>query len=500
VPTVLALLAVAAVLALGVQTRWKLPRFSALIGQAQAETDDWCSAHSVPESICVECGKAPRPLGKEHGWCKVHGVHECPLCYPDVAQLPAPPQVTLADLDRAARALALRGRAENNSKCKLHRRLLQFASPEAMAKTGVEVEMVRRGPVTESITASGEVAFDPTRVARLSSRLPGIIRRVEKQVGDRVRRGDVLALVDAAVVGKAKAEFLQALVRADLTRQNLAGMRTALGSVPERLVQEAEAALEEAQIRLLTAQQALVNQGLPIQVEDVAGLPAAEVARRVQFLGLPEAVVRSLEPRTASSNLLAVRAPLDGVVIARQAVAGETVDALRPLFVVVDTRQMGLHLRVRLEDVKFLTLGQQVRFRRDGGGAGDTATISWLSTAVDEKTRTVQVRADLPNPDGRHLARTFGTGQVILREERDAVVVPSEAVHWEGDCNVVFVRDRQFLDRDAPKVFHVRKVRPGATADGKTEIIAGVLPGEVVATRGSGVLRGELLKNNLGAG
>ena len=72
-----------------------------------------------------------------------------------------------------------------------------------------------------------------------------------------------------------------------------------------------------------------------------------------------------------------------------------------------------------------------------------SATISWISTAVDEKTRTVQVRADLPNPDGRHLARTFGAGQIVLREEKDVVLVPSEAVHWEGDCNVVFVRDRQ---------------------------------------------------------
>jgi cobalt-zinc-cadmium efflux system membrane fusion protein len=64
----------------------------------------------------------------------------------------------------------------------------------------------------------------------------------------------------------------------------------------------------------------------------------------------------------------------------------------------------------------------------------------------------------------------------------------------------VFVRDKNFLHEGAPKVFHVRKVRPGARDDKYTEIIAGVLPGEVVATKGSGTLRGELLKNNLGEG
>jgi membrane fusion protein, heavy metal efflux system len=106
----------------------------------------------------------------------------------------------------------------------------------------------------------------------------------------------------------------------------------------------------------------------------------------------------------------------------------------------------------------------------------------------------------VPNPDGTLMAHTFGTGRVILRAEQDAIVVPSEAVHWEGDCHVVFVRDKHFLDAGAPKVFHVRSVRPGVDHAGNTEIIAGLLPGEVVATRNSAALRAELLKNNLGAG
>jgi cobalt-zinc-cadmium efflux system membrane fusion protein len=70
---------------------------------------------------------------------------------------------------------------------------------------------------------------------------------------------------------------------------------------------------------------------------------------------------------------------------------------------------------------------------------------------------------------------------------------------------VVFVADRGFDRPDGYKVFHVRKVRPGAkdvTPAGTpvTEVIAGVLPGERVAVEGSGLLRSELLRNNLGAG
>ena len=96
---------------------------------------------------------------------------------------------------------------------------------------------------------------------------------------------------------------------------------------------------------------------------------------------------------------------------------------------------------------------------------------------------------------------TFGAGRIILREEPEAIVVPNESVHWEGCCHVVFVRDKHYFDSpESPKVFHVRSVRLGAKQDGFTEIIAGLLPGEVVATKGSDVISAQLLKNNLGEG
>ena len=87
-----------------------------------------------------------------------------------------------------------------------------------------------------------------------------------------------------------------------------------------------------------------------------------------------------------------------------------------------------------------------------------------------------------------------------LREEEDAIVVPSTALHWEGCCHVVFVRDKDYMKEGSYKVFHTRSVRPGVVSGDTTEMIAGLLPGEVIVTKGSGVLRAELLKGNLGAG
>lgn len=503
IPTLLVLLALGGLAYWGHHTGWKLPKFSDLNGTAQVEADDWCKEHSVPESQCVEC-KAELLPKKDYGWCKTHGVHNCPLDHPDVAQLKDQPKITPADLERARRALTLMERPENNSKCPLYRRRVQFASEDAIAKAGVDVDVVQERPMVEAIAANGEITYDQTRVARLSSRVPGTVWRVEKEVGQEVKQGEVLALVDAAEVGRAKGEFLQALALVDQKTkaweivENLIKSETYRRGSSQEL--EAKAALREAQIRLVSAEQALLNLGLPIRAESLKGLAVEQIARRIQFLGLPESIAKTLDPQTTTGNLLPLKAPLDGIVLSREVVAGEVVDVTKTLFVVADLSQMWLTLNVRQEDARYLVLGQPVRFQVSGITPETTGKITWISTAIDEKTRTVQVRADLPNPDGRLRASTFGTGRIVLREESNAVVIPNQALHWDGSCHVVFVRDQGFFNKDAPKVFHTRTVRPGARDEQYTEIIAGVLSGEVIASKGSGVLRAELLKNNLGAG
>jgi hypothetical protein len=126
--------------------------------------------------------------------------------------------------------------------------------------------------------------------------------------------------------------------------------------------------------------------------------------------------------------------------------------------------------------------------------------LSWVSTQADLKTRTVKARANLNDEGGKMRANTFGTGKIILREEPQSLCVPKESVHWEGCCNVVFVRDANFLSPDAPKFFSVRKVRIGIRDDNQVEILAGLLPGELVVKQGSGLLLSELLKGSLGEG
>jgi len=499
IPTFVVMGLLAAVGYFGHHYGWKVPKFSELTGQQAESGVLWCEEHGVPEADCIACNADLMPKGELFGWCKEHGIHECVLHHPATAQLDEIPEITQADYDRAARAIALRPRTKNDPGCKMHLRRIQFPSTEAVDKAGIDINLVDRGRIVESVSATGEIVYDPTRVARLAARSPGTVWQVRNKVGDHVQRGDVLALVDAAEVGRIKADLLQAAAQLrlhDKTVKRLDGLENVVAG--KRLL-EAEAARAEAEAAVRKTVQSLQNLGLPLYLEEVFHRNDAELSQHLRFLGLPQTIVKDLDAGRTTANLVPVVAPRDGVVVIRDVVAGEVATTNRMLFTIADTSVMWLVLSVPLEEARRVAVGQEIAFRPDGDNHVHTGKLTWISTDVDANTRTIKVRGELTNEDGHLRNETFGYGEIVLRIEDDAIVVPSTAVHWEGCCHVVFVRDKDYFTSPY-KVFHTRSVRPGVVIGDTTEMIAGLLPGEVIVTKGSGVLRAELLKGNLGAG
>src|SRR5262249_48676379 len=93
-PTFLALALLAGVGAWGLANKWELPSLAKLFGEEKKEDNaDWCKEHSAPKESCVECNPRLLPPPPKYGWCDKHGVFDCPLDHPDVAQVPTAPQV-----------------------------------------------------------------------------------------------------------------------------------------------------------------------------------------------------------------------------------------------------------------------------------------------------------------------------------------------------------------------------------------------------------------------
>ena len=502
IPTAIVLVGLTAVAWWGHHHDWKLPKFSELQGTSAKVGTDWCFEHGVAESACMLCSATNTTTSKGFGWCRVHGVSECPLEHPEVAQLAEPILISDEHRKSVQSALALRMRQSNNSRCKTQERVIQVPSIESLEKTGVEIEVANEQSITEAITANGQIIFDQTRTAHLSSRVPGTIWRIEKKLGDHVKAGDVLALIDALEVGKAKSEFLKSLSDMRLKRRIVERLNPLAntGAVPGRQVLDAEAALQEAEIRLMGTQEALVNLGLPLKASLFEKMDVSEVQQELKSIGIPAVAVSALDLSTASSNLIPIVSPVDGVVIETEAVRGEVIDTSTRLFTVVDRSHLWITVDIPQQEIRFAKIGQSLLFRPDGSDVEVTGQLDWIADTIDEKTRTVKVRAQVANLEQHIKANSFGVGRIILREAPKAVVVSNDAIHSDGCCQIVFVRNKDFLKQDSLKLFHVRKVRLGVKTAEHTEIIVGILPGEVIATKGSEALRVELLKGNLGAG
>ena len=498
VPNLVVFSLLGGVMYVGHHTGWKLPKMSELMGTKAVTADDWCSEHLVPESQCIECQTDLLPKGKAFGFCRKHGVAECVIHHPELAQSKGEPQLPKYD---TARAIALIARPENNSRNTLHTRRVQFTSAESVTKAGVDVDVVQEQPMSEAITANGELEFDPTRVAHLSTKAPGSVAFVFKTIGDEVVPGEILALIDAAQVGQAKTQLVQSFVQFQLRRSTVDRLRPLdkTGAIPQRSIIEAESAFQEAEIAVVSARQALANLGFDVP-DLLETMDSKKVADELRFLGIPSSIIASLPAGTKTANLIPVRAPSGGFLVDSEVVAGEVVDASRTLFTVADPSRMWLLLNVRQEDADHVRRGLRVKFRADNRSQEVTGEVDWISPAVDQQTRTAQVRIVISNLDGKLQDKTYGTGRIILREEPNAIVVPRDAVQSTPDAHFVFVRDKGYFDTNSPKFFHVRQVRIGARDDQFIELLAGVLPGEVIATKGSNVLLAQLLRSNLGAG
>lgn len=501
IPTLLVMLGITAVAYFGHRYEWKLPKFSAMtVGTKPSTEEEFCEEHAVPEGFCIECNTKLAPKPKDYGWCQEHGISQCVYEHPELAQLSELPKVSEEDAQRMERAFTVKPRQANNSRCKLHERRMQFSSTEAVGKSGIEVAVVGQERVVETISASGNVTYRSGDVVHLASRVAGNVLRINKRLGEKVEQDDLLAVIDSTEVGKAKEALTQAIIRSRAERTSFEKLsQLPEGAVAATRVRAVKAALDVAELEVIAAEQVLANLGLTVDVGALANLNPEELTTKLRLLGL-DGYSMGTGKDTKSSNLFPLRAPQSGILVELDAVPGEVIDSQTRLFVIANTARMTAVMQIPAEEAAYVQLGQKVEFRTDGNGQPKVGTVEWISPEMDQKTRTVQIRTDLDNADGRLRANAFGTAQIVLREEPKAVVVPKSAVQWEGDCNVVFVRTKDYFKEGSPKYFEVRKVVPGVTTPQGIEIIAGVVPGEVVAAKGSDVLRGELLKNNLGEG
>lgn len=333
----------------------------------------------------------------------------------------------------------------------------------------VEVAVVTHSGVTENIDVVGTLT--PKRVAAVYSEYPGILEQVLVLDWVEVQTGDVLARLDTRVVEatvarctaeveSASADILKceaALHHASREYERVTTLNQA-NVVPERSHDEAVRARDMA----------------------LAELVGAKAKLRMAQQGLREARLQ-LEKSE-------IRAPIDGVVSARNAQVGERVDGSgmgKPLFEIVDHKVLDLILSVPSTSLAKVHVDQAVNFTTDVyPGKTFSAQIKYINSRADAITRAVSILAEVQNESGELKDGLFVKGKIETSRRTDVLLIPHISVLSEMKqtlTHYVFVLADGKVRR--------QEVETGTPVDDCIEIVKGLEEDQQVVTRGAFLLK-----------
>ena len=338
-------------------------------------------------------------------------------------------------------------------------------SEEKRKELGIDVAVAQPGSIKTQLALTGAMSLNTDRVVRIVSRIPGVVREVRKNLGDPMRAGEVMAVIDSRELADAKGAYLAATERVALTADTFQREK----DLWEKKISPAEDYLKakqahaEARIEVRSAKQKLIA------------------------LGFSEPALKQLpsEP-DASLTRYEIVAPLAGTVIEKRLNVGEFVKDDTEVFNVADLRTVWVNLHVPPADLRFVEKGQRVQIAAGGGLPEVEARISYIGAVVVEDTRTVPVRAELANPEGRWRPGLFVTAWLTTKETTVSVLIPKAAIQTIENTPIVFVQEHEG--------FEARPVTLGQSNETHTEVTAGLAAGERYAATETFVLKAELAK------
>ena len=316
-----------------------------------------------------------------------------------------------------------------------------------------DVAVARSVELGSGVTVRG--SLEPAQTVTVRSQVGGTVRGLRVDRGSAVRRGQVLATIEAAGIQSqasgARAQIASAEAGVALARQRLEGARKLreAGAMSEIDLRSAEASFEAAQAQLAAARAQAVSAG--------------EAARRAT-----------------------VTAPLDGSVSERVVEEGEAVGANDDLLTLVDTRVLELAGQVAIEDAQRVRVGQTVIFTLDASpGQEYRGRVARVDPRADPGTRQVGAYVQLPNANQRVIAGQFARGRVLTGPSARSIAIPETAVRDTGSAAHVFVVENGRLVK--------RQVSLGVRdeAQGLVAVPSGLREGErVLASPAPGTVEG----------
>jgi membrane fusion protein, heavy metal efflux system len=345
----------------------------------------------------------------------------------------------------------------------------------------IETEIVSAAPFAGVVTATGKILAAEDRTAVIGPVNQGRIVKLYAGQGTRVRKGQRLAELESADIDQAEADYLKALADSENAKRSAAAeIKLAQQTydrtkalyektvVPGKNLQSAEHDLEVAKAN---AENSIASTNV--------SLTAAR--RHLLILGLTDATIDGLGKKPGLAATFSLNSPINGVVVERNATIGATVGPDASVFKIIDTSSVWIDANVFEKDLPRVRVGQQVKVTTTAfSGSIFSGRVIFINSVVDPDSRTVKVRTEVPNPDGRLKPDMFANVEVITDVAGSAISVPQSAVLEDGGKSYVFIADNN--------AYKKLQVQTGIKTGDRVEIVDGLKSGDRVVIKGNYLL------------
>ncbi len=341
-------------------------------------------------------------------------------------------------------------------------------SERELEECGVTLAVAGPGWLGRKVTLPGEVRMNGDRLVHLVPRVPGIVGEVRRTLGDRVKAGEVLAVIESNDLADARVDFLAARERLMLAESNFAREKNLWEKeiTSEQEYLDARSGLTEARIEFRSSEQKLYALGLT--ESQVAGMD-----------GDGDGVFTRYE----------VRAPFAGTVVDRHITLGEKVGDDSEIFAVADLRTVWVDLSITQKDFPLVAKGVEVTVSAGYGIPDTKGVIDYVSPVLGEATRTATARIVLPNPDGLWRPGLFVSAELKVAETGVPVMIPRTAAQHLDEEWVVFV------EKDGG--FEPVPVNLGRGDEERVEVLAGLGAGQRYVSEGAFECKAKVVTSNI---
>lgn len=352
------------------------------------------------------------------------------------------------------------------------------------------------------ITAPAKIEAIPTKIADIGTLISGRITRLYVHEGDRVKAGQVLLEIQGLEIGEIKGEFIRTQAALRSAEANFKRQERLLDEniAAEKAYIDAKATYEEATAAFSAADQKLHSIGISDQEAEML----IEVATSENE--------HDVKAQTAT---LKVQSPIAGVVSNFKVKLGQLIDPDTDMMEVLDISKVWVFADIYEKNLNAVKSGQRVEVMTEAYPQDVlTAKLEFISSVVDEETRTVKVRATLENTHDLLKPDMFATMRIFGTVSEAAIIVPEAAVQNDGESDFVFVyepageetsnnhvdEESDAGDEHAVKGVRYRKalVQTGIRQAGFVEIKAGLNGAETIVVKGAFFLKSELMKESFG--